>query len=341
MDLGPYKYEQERQSDIIIEQTERFQAANNRNISSALRRQDKSDWTAALFKLQIKLNYQRYFYHIEHSLSAQLICKMQAVRQCSVCTSRAAGGLLRNQTDFSFLRTNKNVVRRGATCVRFLSISESGQFKSGVQKKEEKTNTAPMSLTSTSSARGLNAFPFTQHVENLSQDSLIRRAASVVTDGSSIFLSQTTLALIDALTDYSKAVHTRVAFQRRYLATLGKLTAAEEDSLLEVISVQRAEASERLEDCKRFESTWINAVNLCKMATEAAHSTGAEHASISVRTNMQVAQSQVEEARKLSADADKKLAETKVEEIQRMAEYASFRWENEEHEVHEAYLRED
>jgi len=58
-------------------------------------------------------------------------------------------------------------------------------------------------------------------------------------------------------------------------------------------------------------------------------------------SNIQVAQSQVEEARKLSADADKKLAETKVEEIQRMAEYTAFLGDSEEHEVQEAYLRED
>ncbi|XP_041665870.1 diablo homolog, mitochondrial-like [Cheilinus undulatus] len=269
---------------------------------------------------------------------------MQAIRQCSMCASSAAGGLLRNQADFSFLRTNKSMLRRGATCVRFISISESGQFSSTtpeVQKMGEQTNTATKGYTSSSVASGLNSLPFSQHVENLSHDSLIRRAASVATDGSNTFLSQSSLALIDALTAYSKAVLTRIAFQRRYLATLGKLTPAEEDSLLEVINVQRAEASDRLEDCKRLESTWINAVNLCKMAAEAAHNSGAEHASMTVRTNIQVAQSQVEEARKLSVDADKKLAETKVEEIQRMAEYAAFRWDNEEHEVHEAYLRED
>lgn len=68
---------------------------------------------------------------------------------------------------------------------------------------------------------------------------------------------------------------------------------------------------------------------------------GAEQASITVRTNIQVAQSQVAEARKMSADADKKLAETKVEEIQRMAEYTSSLEDSEELEVHEAYLRED
>lgn len=60
-----------------------------------------------------------------------------------------------------------------------------------------------------------------------------------------------------------------------------------------------------------------------------------------MRTNIQVAQSQVEEAQKLSAEAEKKLAETKVEEIQRMAEYAAFLEDRDGPEVHEAYLRED
>lgn len=43
----------------------------------------------------------------------------------------------------------------------------------------------------------------------------------------------------------------------------------------------------------------------------------------------------------MSLDAEKKLAETKVDEIQRMAEYAAFLEDGDEHEIHEAYLRED
>lgn len=70
-------------------------------------------------------------------------------------------------------------------------------------------------------------------------------------------------------------------------------------------------------------------------------SPGAEQASSMLRAYVQVAQAQVDTARKLSEDANKKLAETKVEEIQRMAEYAAFRDNNEEPELHEAYLRED
>lgn len=187
----------------------------------------------------------------------------------------------------------------------------------------------------------LCAIPFKQ-VDNLSHDSMVKRAASLVTDSSSTFLSQTTLALIETLTEYSKAVHTLIALQRRYLDSLGKLTPAEEDTIWQVIIGQRAQITERQDECKRFELTWITAVRLCETAAEAAYTSGAEHASITMRTNIQVAETQVEEARKLSADADKKLAETKVMEVERMAQYAaSLENTSEEEEIPEAYLRED
>lgn len=34
------------------------------------------------------------------------------------------------------------------------------------------------------------------------------------------------------------------------------------------------QASDRLDECRHFESNWINAVNMCKLAAEAAHSSG-------------------------------------------------------------------
>lgn len=68
---------------------------------------------------------------------------------------------------------------------------------------------------------------------------------------------------------------------------------------------------------------------------------GADHASVTARTNIQVAQSQVEEAQKLSVDADKKLAEAKVMEVERMTQYSASLQNNDEEEVPEAYLRED
>ncbi|XP_041851088.1 diablo homolog, mitochondrial-like [Melanotaenia boesemani] len=252
---------------------------------------------------------------------------MQAVRQCSVCARHAAGGLMQNHTDVSLLQM------RGTLSVRFISGSDGR--RPGVQKLGDLTKPSYTSLAPLSVGHGL------WQMENLSHYSLIRRAASVVTDSSSTFLSQATLALTDALTDYSKAVHSRIAFQRQYLAAVGKVSPAEEQSLKQAISDWRSEAAERLTECKRFESTWINAVNLCKVAAEAAYSSGAQQASISITANIQVAQSQVQEAQKRSEEAEKKLAETKVDEIQRMAEYAAFLEGSEEREVHEAYLRED
>ncbi|CAF96421.1 unnamed protein product, partial [Tetraodon nigroviridis] len=191
---------------------------------------------------------------------------MQAVRQCSVCAGRVAGGHLWSQVNVSGLQ--KNAVSRGA-CIRFQS-SESVLFSSrmsDVQKFADRTDVASMRRVGS----WPQDFPATQ-VENLSHDSLIRRAVSLVTDSSSTFLSQSSLALTEALSEYSKTVYTRIAVQRRYLASLGKLTPAEKDSLLEVINSQRAQASDRLDECRHFESSWINAVNMCKLAAEAAHS---------------------------------------------------------------------
>lgn len=69
---------------------------------------------------------------------------------------------------------------------------------------------------------------------------------------------------------------------------------------------------------------------------------GAEHASITMRTNIQLAQTQVEQSQKLSVDADKKLTDTRVMEIERMAQHAaSLESGSEEEEVPDAYLRED
>ncbi|XP_028275383.1 diablo homolog, mitochondrial-like [Parambassis ranga] len=241
-------------------------------------------------------------------------------------------------------RTDMAALRRWAAYLSFVRRSARLQFSSckpAGHKAVRWTNLLYTGVTSLAVGGGLCAVPFKQ-AENLSHDALIRRAASLATDSSSTFLSQTTLAVIDAITEYSKAVHTLIALQKRYLASLDKLTPAEEDSIWQVIIGKRVEVSDRQEECKRFELTWFNAVKLCEVAAEAAYVSGAEHACITIRTNIQVAQSQVEQAQKLSLDADKKLAETKVMEVERMAQYAaSSQGTNDEEEVPEAYLRED
>lgn len=101
----------------------RLQAANQ-IISLILQRQVNSKWSQQ--QLQKRENQRsatnftsnksdKFFKCWSYSLS-----KMQAVRQCLVCASRGAGGLVRNQTDISLLQTNKSSFRRGAACMRFL-----------------------------------------------------------------------------------------------------------------------------------------------------------------------------------------------------------------------------
>uniref|UniRef100_A0AAQ4PBV7 Direct IAP-binding protein with low pI n=1 Tax=Gasterosteus aculeatus aculeatus TaxID=481459 RepID=A0AAQ4PBV7_GASAC len=236
-------------------------------------------------------------------------------------------------------------LRKVTTCLRLLRSSAPVLFsirKPAVHKAVKWTSIVYTGVASLTVGGGLCAVPFKQ-VENLSHDSLIKRAASLVTDSSSTFLSQTSLALVDAITEYSKAVHTLIALQKRYLQSLEKLSPAEEDTIWQVIIGQRSQVSlDRQDECKRFESTWVSAVRLCETAAEAAYISGAEHAAITVRSNIQVAQSQVEVAQKLSLDSDKKLAETKVMEVERMMQYVASSQNNiEEEEVPEAYLRED
>ncbi|XP_028320801.1 diablo homolog, mitochondrial-like [Gouania willdenowi] len=264
---------------------------------------------------------------------------MQALCQCKMCASRAAGGLLRTLTDFSLLHTNNSAVLRIGACSPFLGFS--GRRLTGAHKLDGTTDPSNVNTASPSDTRGLFGIPLKKQTESLSYDSMIRRAASLVTDGSSTFLSQTTVAFSDALKDYSKAVHSRIAFQKRYLASLGKLTPSEEDLLLLVINGWRAESSKRRDECKRFEQSWINAISLSKAAAEIARSSGAQQAFVSMRANLQVSQSQVEEARTVCADTEKMLTETKVEEIQRKAEYAAFLRARVERETNEDYLRED
>lgn len=67
---------------------------------------------------------------------------------------------------------------------------------------------------------------------------------------------------------------------------------------------------------------------------------GANEASATTQSNLQVAQSQVEQVRQLSLVAERKLAETKAEEIQRVAEFAAS-MEKSGEDMPEAYLRED
>ncbi|XP_047553511.1 diablo IAP-binding mitochondrial protein isoform X2 [Lutra lutra] len=164
----------------------------------------------------------------------------------------------------------------------------------------------------------LCAVPIAQKLEphSLSNDALMRRAVSLVTDSTSTFLSQTTYALIEAITEYTK----------------------EEDEVWQVIIGARVEMTSKQQEYLKLETTWLTALGLSEMAAEAAYQTGADQASITARNHVQLAKSQVQEVRQLSQKAEAKLAEAQTEELRRKTrDDGDERAEPEQ----DAYLRED
>ncbi|XP_068846086.1 diablo IAP-binding mitochondrial protein isoform X1 [Capricornis sumatraensis] len=187
----------------------------------------------------------------------------------------------------------------------------------------------------------LCAVPIAQKPEphSLSNDTLMRRAVSLVTDSTSTFLSQTTYALIEAITEYTKAVYTLISLYRQYTSLLGKMNSQEEDEVWQVIIGARVEMTSKQQEYLKLEATWMTAVSLSEMAAEAAYQTGADQASITARSHIQLVKSQVQEIRQLSQKAEIKLAEAQTEELrQKTQEDGNERAEPEEQ---EAYLRED
>ncbi|KAM7050821.1 diablo IAP-binding mitochondrial protein isoform 2-T2 [Molossus nigricans] len=163
----------------------------------------------------------------------------------------------------------------------------------------------------------LCAVPIAQKPEphSLSNEALMRRAVSLVTDSTSTFLSQTTYALIEAITEYTK----------------------EEDEVWQVIIGARVEMTSKQQEYLRLETTWMTAVGLSEMAAEAAYQAGADQACITSRNHIQLVKSQVQEVRQLSQKAETKLAEAQTEELRQKTQDGDDRAESEQ----EAYLRED
>ncbi|XP_073646109.1 diablo IAP-binding mitochondrial protein isoform X4 [Tursiops truncatus] len=122
----------------------------------------------------------------------------------------------------------------------------------------------------------LCAVPIAQKPEphSLSNDALTRRAVSLVTDSTSTFLSQTTYALIEAITEYTKAVYTLSSLYRQYTSLLGKMNSQEEDAVWQVIIGARVEMTSKQQEYLKLETTWMTAVSLSEMAAEAAYQTG-------------------------------------------------------------------
>ncbi|XP_053224861.1 diablo IAP-binding mitochondrial protein [Podarcis raffonei] len=193
----------------------------------------------------------------------------------------------------------------------------------------------------------LSAIPITQKHDpsSLSNEALIRRAVSLVTDSTSTLLSQTTYALIEALTEYTTAVYTLVSLYQKYTHLLGKMNSNEEDAVWQVIIGARVEMTAKQQEYLKLESRWMTALRLSEMAAEAAYQSGADQASVSTHNHIQLVKTQVQEVRQLSQKAETKLAEVQTEELMKLTEEPALlpagRQASVEETVEEAYLRED
>uniref|UniRef100_F7CEH7 Diablo IAP-binding mitochondrial protein n=1 Tax=Monodelphis domestica TaxID=13616 RepID=F7CEH7_MONDO len=163
----------------------------------------------------------------------------------------------------------------------------------------------------------LCAIPIAQKTEthSLSNEALMKRAVSLVTDSTSTFLSQTTYALIEAITEYTRAVYTLVSLYRQYSSLLGKMNSQEEDAVWQVIIGARVEMSSKQEEYLKLEATGMTAVILFEMAAEAASHSGADQASVTARNHIHLVKTQIQEVRQLSQTAETKLAEAQTEEL--------------------------
>ncbi|XP_029426953.1 diablo homolog, mitochondrial-like isoform X3 [Rhinatrema bivittatum] len=121
----------------------------------------------------------------------------------------------------------------------------------------------------------LCAVPIAEKSElSLSNESLIRRAVGLVTDSTYAYLSQTTYVLIDALTEYTKALYVLISLHQRYTAVLEKMNPNEEDAIWQVIIGARAEVNKKHQEYLKFESSWVSAIKLSEQAAEVAYQAG-------------------------------------------------------------------
>ncbi|XP_030073970.1 diablo IAP-binding mitochondrial protein isoform X2 [Microcaecilia unicolor] len=225
---------------------------------------------------------------------------------------------------------------RGRLVCRFSAFLRQGYSSWAEGRRRISGLRRPWSRVALGFGATLCAVPIAQKSElELSNDALIRRAVSLVTDSTYTYLSQATYALIDALTEYTK----------RYTALLEKRNSKEEDAVWQVIIGARAEVNKKRQDYLKFESSWASALKLSELAAEAAYHAGADNASMTARHHIQLVQTQVQEIRQLAQKAESKLAEAQLEEIRKTKQDETVAEESNTagsvRDENEAYMRED
>ncbi|NXX70003.1 DBLOH protein, partial [Spizella passerina] len=112
-----------------------------------------------------------------------------------------------------------------------------------------------------------------------------------------------------------QAVYTLVSLYKQYSNLLGKMNSEEVDAVWQVVIGARVDMTTKQQEYLRLESSWMTALRLSEMAAEAAYQSGADQASVTARSHIQVLKSQVQEVRLLSQKAETKLAEAQTDEL--------------------------
>lgn len=165
---------------------------------------------------------------------------------------------------------------------------------------------------------GLCAVPFIQKPDNLSNEDRVLRASFLITNSAKTYLSQTTLVLLDSISNYVKAMRKLVTLQKHYEDSIDRLSSVDEDKIWQLILRNRQEVIDRRKDCKKFESCWKTAINLAELAAKAAFNAGADQASVTTKDSVELAKSQVEELQQMMLITERQLKDSDAEESERL-----------------------
>ncbi|XP_052393295.1 diablo IAP-binding mitochondrial protein [Carassius gibelio] len=165
---------------------------------------------------------------------------------------------------------------------------------------------------------GLCAVPFIQKPDNLSNEDRVLRASFLITNSAKTYLSQTTLVLLDSISNYVKAMRKLVTLQKHYEDSIDRLSSVDEDKIWQLILRNRQEVIDRRKDCKKFESCWKTAINLAELAAKAAFNAGADQASVTTKDSVELAKSQVEELQQMMLITERQLKDSEAEESERL-----------------------
>ncbi|XP_070565583.1 diablo IAP-binding mitochondrial protein-like [Ptychodera flava] len=154
----------------------------------------------------------------------------------------------------------------------------------------------------------------------LTNATLIRNAASLTVDSASTLLSQTVLALNDALEDYARGMYTTVKLMEHEMQVLGD--EASQDKVWQLIIKSKSDLEERKLAVEQLESMFHFAVKVMESASVAAFQSGCDIAAMAAGERIHQAEMQIENARKIVQQAKDKLTTTQAQSVEATTKHA-------------------